>query len=85
MSMGKFPDVLPKLVDALVEVVFTDCHLTDTEFDGCDLRSADFHGSDIATVQGIESLKGIIVGPEQVPQLAEALLRDYGITVTGDT
>jgi uncharacterized protein YjbI with pentapeptide repeats len=76
---------------ALTETTFTRCGLTSMTFDGCklaatefdstDLRGADLRGNDLSTLIGIGSLRGAVIGHEQLPGLTEALMRDLDLIV----
>jgi uncharacterized protein YjbI with pentapeptide repeats len=65
----------------LLEAVFADCMLTDTEFNGCDLRGADVRGSNLDQVQGVVSFRETVLDTEQLSQLATALVRDFELVV----
>lgn len=59
-------------------VAFRDCDLSNADLRGAKLNGADFRGSNISGVQvGITELRGTIMDPTQVAQLASLL----GITV----
>ncbi len=62
-------------------VAVDSCRLAGMEFDGCDLRGADLRGNLLDGVRGVESLRGVTIGVEQVGQLANALVADLRITV----
>lgn len=65
----------------LTLVTFDGCKLASTEFDSADLRGADLRGNDLSRLIGIGSLRGAVIGEEQVAGLTEALMRDLELIV----
>ena len=73
------------------DVDFTGAKLPMVRFTGSDLRGARFtkvdarrarlHGCNIAGLRGADSLRGVIIGDDEVPDLAAALLDALGIAV----
>ncbi|GAA2675022.1 pentapeptide repeat-containing protein [Streptomyces lunalinharesii] len=68
----------------LTYAVFRDCMLTRTEFGPGRYRDTDLRGNDIAAVRGVANLSKVLIGPEQQPDLAHALVAELGISVGDD-
>jgi uncharacterized protein YjbI with pentapeptide repeats len=61
--------------------VFNDCRLDGMEVVGGRFEGSDFGGSNVAGIRGVINLRGASIRTDQVPELAEALLRELEIEV----
>jgi uncharacterized protein YjbI with pentapeptide repeats len=67
---------------ALTKSVFERCRLDQLDLQRCDLRGADLRGNDLHNLSTATSLRGVRLDQEQLPALADALVRELAITVT---
>ena len=63
---------------------FFDCDLTRAQFAKGDFRSARFHGSTLEGARGADSLKGAVIGPDQLIALALCTFAALGIAIDDD-
>lgn len=59
----------------------TNCPMAAIELVDCVLRDADLRGSDLSTLSGLASLRGAVIGAEQLAPLAEILVRELSLRV----
>ncbi len=59
----------------------TDCRLAGAEFSQAKLDDVALHGSQLAGVKGGGGLRNLIIGPDQVLDLALAVLPSLGIRI----
>ncbi len=67
----------------LRSVSFAGCELHETDFDRASLETVDLRGSSLVNIRGIGSLRGAIVDPGQLIDLAPSLAGELGIRVEG--
>ena len=67
-----------------VESSFVDCDLAATIVDRARMTGARFHGSSVERVVGADSLRGIVIAPEQALNLGLRVLDAMGITTEDD-
>lgn len=65
----------------LKNVSFIDCVIEDVEFSAAKLRSVDLSGSTIVSVRGLRGLKGAMISPEQLIQLAPVMAQEIGLII----
>jgi uncharacterized protein YjbI with pentapeptide repeats len=66
------------------ELAFSDCQIEVLDVTGARLAGADLTGAQIGAVKGVAGLKGAVVTPSQLFDLAPHLAAHLGIKVRGD-
>jgi uncharacterized protein YjbI with pentapeptide repeats len=67
----------------LPATAFSECQLGDVELVDCDLRGSDLRGNDLSGVAGLASLRGAVIEPTQLTDLAVIAAKDLGLDVRG--
>lgn len=61
--------------------LFSGCHLVEADFSKAELSRVDLRGSELAFAGSVLELRGAIINPLQLMELARALAQELGITV----
>ena len=69
----------------LSHVTFTNCDLDGANFDHAECKSVDMRGEHVATVRGVNGLKGVRVTGEQLIELAPLMAQELGLDVDPET
>jgi uncharacterized protein YjbI with pentapeptide repeats len=68
----------------LTSVVFVDCRIDELDVAGATLEAVDLSGAHLRTLVGVESLRGAIIGQQQLVDLAPLLAAQLGLAVKPD-
>jgi uncharacterized protein YjbI with pentapeptide repeats len=66
------------------ETVFSDCQLLEADFSKAELSRVDMRGSGLGLAGSVLGLRGAIIDPLQLMELARTLAHELGITVEDD-
>lgn len=66
----------------LGKAAFDQCRLGRLELERCDLRGTDLRGNDLSDLAAATGLRGVLLDQNQLPALAEVLVRELAIGVT---
>lgn len=65
----------------LKNVVFDRCPIENVTFSGANLKNVDISDSPIISIKGLRGLKGAVISPEQLMQLAPYFAQEIGVIV----